>query len=61
MDSKELPNPSQDQRLMPIILATQDAEIRRITARSQPRQIVLPRPYLKKILYSKRLVEWLKV
>jgi hypothetical protein len=29
------------QRLMPIILATQEAEIRRIEVQSQPRQIVL--------------------
>jgi hypothetical protein len=34
---------------MPVILATQEAEIRRITARSQPQQIV-QRPYLKKTL-----------
>jgi hypothetical protein len=27
--------------LMPVILATQEAEIRRITVQSQPRQIVL--------------------
>jgi hypothetical protein len=32
---------------MPVILATQEAEIKRITLRSQPRQ--------------KELVEWLKV
>jgi hypothetical protein len=34
------------QWLMPIILATQEAEIRRITVRSQPRQM-FTRPYLK--------------
>jgi hypothetical protein len=28
------------QRLMPVILATQEAEIRRIEVQSQPRQIV---------------------
>jgi hypothetical protein len=33
--------------LTPIILATQEAEIRRITVLSQPRQTVLKTPYLK--------------
>jgi hypothetical protein len=46
--------------LTPVILATQEVEIRRITVQSQPRQIVT-RPYLKKILHRKELVEWLKV
>jgi hypothetical protein len=46
--------------LMPIILATQEAEISRITVRSQPRQIV------HKILSQKHpsqkgMVVWLKV
>jgi hypothetical protein len=36
-----------DFRITPVILATQEAEIRRIVVRSQPRQ--------------KGLVEWLKV
>jgi hypothetical protein len=33
---------------MPVILATQETKIRRITAESNPRQIVGGRPYLKK-------------
>jgi hypothetical protein len=37
----------------PVILATQEAEIRRITVRSQPRQIV-HEIYLKKILNKNR-------
>jgi hypothetical protein len=41
-------------------LATQEAEIRRITVQSQPGQIVA-RPYLKKTLHKKELKEWLKV
>jgi hypothetical protein len=44
---------------MPIILATQEAEIRRIVVRSQPRQIV--RPYLEKNLHREGMVEWLNV
>jgi hypothetical protein len=44
------------QWLMPVILAPQEAESRRIVVRSQPGQIVLPDPILKK-----GLVEWLKV
>jgi hypothetical protein len=45
---------------MPVILATQEAEIRRITVRSQPGQIArktLPQKYPS----QKRLAEWLKV
>jgi hypothetical protein len=45
---------------MPIILATQEAEIRRIMVQSQPRQIV-SRPYLKTPFTQIGLVEWLKV
>jgi hypothetical protein len=45
---------------MPVILATQEAEIRRITIQSQPGQI-LARHFLKKTQYKKGLVEWLKV
>jgi hypothetical protein len=41
---------------MPVILATQEAEIRRITVQSQPREIVL-RDLISKI----GLVLWLKV
>jgi hypothetical protein len=39
--------------LIPVILATQEAEIRRITVQSQPRQIVL-RPCLKKYPTQKK-------
>jgi hypothetical protein len=46
--------------LTPVILATQEAEIRRIAVQSQPGQIV-PRPYLEKTLHTKGLAEWLKV
>jgi hypothetical protein len=38
---------------MPVILVTQEAEIRRITVRSQPRQIVLQDP-ISKIPNTKR-------
>jgi hypothetical protein len=53
------------QWLTPVILATQETEIRKITVLSQPGQIVL-RPYLKKKPIAKKkqkkgLVEWLKV
>jgi hypothetical protein len=41
---------------MPVILATQEAKIRRIVVQNQPRQIVL-RPYHDK----NGLVEWLEV
>jgi hypothetical protein len=40
---------------MPVTLATQEAEITRITVRSQPKQIV------HKTLHKKGVVEWLKV
>jgi hypothetical protein len=43
---------------MPVILATQETEIRRIEA-SWGTQFM--RPYLEKTHYKKRLVEWLKV
>jgi hypothetical protein len=43
-----------------VILATQEAEIRRIEVQSQPRQTVLQDPS-SKALYKKGLVEWLKV
>jgi hypothetical protein len=46
---------------MPIVLATQEAEIRRIMIQSQPRQIVCETLSRKKPLYKKGLVEWLKV
>jgi hypothetical protein len=47
------------QWLVPIILATQEAEVRRIKVRSQPGQIVL-RSYLKNTQHTKGLAEWLK-
>jgi hypothetical protein len=46
---------------MPVILATQEAEIRRIEVRSQPRQIVLRDPLSGKNFTKIGLVEWLKV
>jgi hypothetical protein len=45
---------------MPVILATQEAEIRRITVQSQPRQIV-HKTLSGKNPSQKRAVEWLKV
>jgi hypothetical protein len=38
---------------MSVILAAQEAEIRRITVQSQPRQIDHARPYLKKPFTTK--------
>jgi hypothetical protein len=52
---------SQHQWLTPVILATQEAEIRRFIVQSQFRQIIyemlLKKPTTKK---KKRLLEWLK-
>jgi hypothetical protein len=46
---------------MPVILATQEAEIKRIVVQSQPRQIV-HKTLSRKIPITKReLVAWLKV
>jgi hypothetical protein len=45
---------------MPVILATQEAEIRRTVVQSQPRQIVCE-TLSQKYLTQKGLVEWLKV
>jgi hypothetical protein len=44
---------------MPIILATQEAEIRRIAKPTQANS--LRDPYLEKTHHNKGLVEWLKV
>jgi hypothetical protein len=44
---------------MPIVLATQVAEIRRIMVQSQPSKYFL-RPYLKNTQHKKGLAEWLK-
>jgi hypothetical protein len=45
---------------MPVILATQEAEIRRLEVQSQPRQIVLPDPVLENRFAGKGWW-WLKV
>jgi hypothetical protein len=45
--------------LIPVILTTQEAEIRRIKGGSQPGQIV--RLYLEKIHHKKGLVQWLNM
>jgi hypothetical protein len=46
---------------MPIILATQEAEIRRIAVQIQPGQIVHKTLISKKLITKIRIVEWLKV
>jgi hypothetical protein len=46
---------------MPVILATQEAEIRRIMVRSQPRQIVHETLSQKRNHHKKGLAMWLKV
>jgi hypothetical protein len=46
--------------LTPVIISTQEAEIRRITVQSQTRANSSLDPILKKPI-EKRLVEWLKV
>jgi hypothetical protein len=45
---------------MPVILATQEAEIRKTVVQSQTQANSL-RDRLRKTLHKKRLVEWLKV
>jgi hypothetical protein len=47
--------------LTPVILATQEADIRRIAVRSQPGQIVCKTLSQRKAHHKKGLVEWLKV
>jgi hypothetical protein len=47
--------------LIPIILATQEAEIRRIAVESQLGQIFLRDLISKKTHHKKGLVKWLKV
>jgi hypothetical protein len=46
---------------MPVIPATQEAEIRRISFQSQPKQTVYTDTILKKTITKKGLVEWIKV
>jgi hypothetical protein len=48
-------------RLTPVILATQEAEIRSIVVQSQPRQIVCETFSPKNPSQKKGLVEWLKM
>jgi hypothetical protein len=45
----------------PVILAIQEAEFRRIEARSQPGEIVRETLSQKKTITKKGLVKWLKV
>jgi hypothetical protein len=47
--------------LTPIILATQEAEIRRIKVQSEPRKIVHGTLSQKKSITKKELVEWVQV
>jgi hypothetical protein len=47
------------QSLTPVILATQEAEIRRIMVQSQLGK-KFKRPYLEKTQHKKGLMEWLK-
>jgi hypothetical protein len=54
------PKISGHQWLTPIILVTQEAEIRRIVVQSQPRQIVCE-TISKTSITIKGLVEWIKV
>jgi hypothetical protein len=49
------------QWLMPIILATQEAKIRRISVQSHPGQLVRKTLSRKKTLHKNGLVEWLRV
>jgi hypothetical protein len=46
---------------MPVVLAAQEVEIRRIAVHSQPGQIVPRDPVSKNPFTKKGLVEWLKV
>jgi hypothetical protein len=45
---------------MPVILATQEAEIRRVVVQGQLRQIVCDTLSQKKTHHKEELVEWLK-
>jgi hypothetical protein len=47
--------------LLPVILATQEAEIQRIVVLSQPGKILSEIIILEKTHHKKSLVEWLKV
>jgi hypothetical protein len=46
---------------MPVIVATQETKIRRITVQSQPQANNSRDPISKKTHHKKGLVEWLKV
>jgi predicted GNAT family N-acyltransferase len=47
-------------RLTPVILATQEAVIRRIVVQSQPRGQIVPKTLSQKTQHMKGLEEWLK-
>jgi hypothetical protein len=61
MSSQQEINLARQMWLIPVILAAQEAEIRRITVPSLPRQVVHQTLPQKKTLQKKWLVEWLKV
>jgi hypothetical protein len=54
-------NQARSQWLIPVILANEEAEMRRIAVRSQPCANSLQDPNSKKTRHRKGLVEWLKV
>jgi hypothetical protein len=58
--ARQITKKSQVPVAMPVILATQEAEIRRIEVRSQTEQIVF-KTLSRKTHHKKGLVEWLKV
>jgi hypothetical protein len=58
---KKLTIEARRQWLMPIILATQEAKIRRISVQSHPGQLVRKTLSRKKTLHKNGLVEWSKV
>jgi hypothetical protein len=59
---KRQDKPGPYQWLTPVILATQETEIRRVMIRSQPRANSLQDPISEnKTLHKQRLAEWLKM